>query len=118
MSERPRYTVAHVGINNENSEEAYALLHVLCDLFNVEPNSDKPNTVFAGTIFEVMKHSRRGKHGHIALRTDDVEAAMADLAARGITFQEDTIRRDESGKIRFVYLVQEFGGFAFHLTNE
>ena len=117
MSEKPHYTVAHVGINNENSEEAYALLDVLCHLFNIEANRDKPNTVFAGDIFEVMKHSRRGKHGHIGLRTDDVEAAMADLAEKGITFQEDTIRRDENGKIIFAYLVQEFGGFAFHLTT-
>ncbi|MBQ4424773.1 MAG: hypothetical protein II882_03420 [Lachnospiraceae bacterium] len=117
MSEKPKYRIAHVGINNENSEEAYALTKVLCDLFGVEPNRDGPNNIFAGDLFEVMKHSRRGAHGHIGLQTDDVEAAMADLAAKGITFQEDTYRYDENGKIRFVYLKQEFGGFQFHLTK-
>ena len=64
-----------------------------------------------------MKHDRRGAHGHVALQTDDVEAAMADLSAKGIGFQEDTIRRDEAGKIRFVYLEQQVAGFAFHLTT-
>ena len=116
MSQKPTYCVAHVGINTENSEEAYALTDVLCDIFCQERNNDAPNNVFAGDIFEIMKHSRRGIHGHIALRTNDVEAAMADLAAKGITFREETIRRDENGKIRFIYLEQEFGGFAFHLT--
>ena len=37
------------------------------------------------------------------------------LAAKGITFQEDTIKRNEEGKITFVYLQQQVAGFAFHL---
>lgn len=117
MSTKPTYRVAHVGINTENNEQAQALADVLCGLFCQEKNGDAPNNVFVGSIFEIMKHTRRGAHGHIALQTDDVEAAMADLAAKGITFREDTIRRDENGKIRFIYLEQEFGGFAFHLTT-
>lgn len=42
---------------------------------------------------------------------------MAELSQRGITFLEDTIRRDEQGKIRFIYLQQQIGGFAIHLTT-
>lgn len=116
MSDKPHYTVAHVGVNTESSEEAYALVDQFCYLFNVERRGDKPGNVFAGDIIEVMKHSQRGKHGHIGLRTPDVEAAMADLASKGITFQEDTIRRDENGKIIFIYLQQDVGGFSIHLT--
>ena len=41
---------------------------------------------------------------------------MAELSQKGITFYEDTIRRDKDGKIIFVYLQQEFGGFSIHLT--
>ena len=117
MPEKPKYRIAHVGINNETSDEAYALAKVLCEIFCQEPGADNPTNVFAGSLFEVMKHSQRGVHGHIGLQTDDVEAAMADLASKGITFQEDTIRYNEEGKIRFVYLQQQFGGFAFHLTD-
>ena len=68
-------------------------------------------------LFEVMKNSKRGKHGHIALQTPDVELAMADLARKGISFQEDTIRRNADGKIIFVYLKEDIGGFSFHLTE-
>lgn len=117
MSQKPTYRIAHIGINTESSEAAYALADTLCATFGQERKKDTPNNVFAGDIFEAMKHSRRGTHGHIALQTDDVAAAMADLASKGITFQEDTIRRDENGKIYFVYLEQEIGGFAFHLTT-
>ena len=117
MVNKIQYRVAHVGINTENNEAAQALADVLCGLFGQEKNNDTPNNVFVGSIFEVMKHTRRGVHGHIALQTDDVEAAMADLAAKGITFQEDTIRRNAEGKIRFIYLQQQFGGFSFHLTD-
>ena len=46
----------------------------------------------------------RGAHGHIALQTEDVEAAMADLADKGVTFDQDSIRRRADGKISVVYL--------------
>ena len=114
---RPVYRIKHVGINTGGNDEAMALADVLCRIFCQEPGENKDTGVFAGSLFEVMKHSKRGKHGHIALQTEDVEAAMADLASKGITFQEDTIRRDENGKIKFVYLQQDFGGFSFHLTT-
>jgi len=42
---------------------------------------------------------------------------MADLAAKGITFQADSIKRDKEGKVSFVYLEQQVGGFAIHLTR-
>ena len=117
MERKIVYRISHVGINNQSAEEAAEVLKQLCFLFDLEPAKDNPGRVFAGDLFEVMKHTRRGKYGHISLQTEDVEAAMADLAAKGITFQEDTIKRDENGKINFVYFVQEIGGFAFHLTT-
>ena len=85
MSQKIKYRVAHVGINTESAEEAKALTELLCGLFCQEPIGEGPNNIFAGDIIEVMKHSRRGKHGHVALQTEDVEAAMADLAEKGIT---------------------------------
>ena len=110
------YRIKHVGINNENEAQAQQLVDVLCGLFGLERTKETPAAIFGGEIFEVMKHSNIGKNGHIAMQTEDVEAAMAELSAKGITFRENTIRRDENGKINFIYLEQEFGGFAFHLT--
>ncbi|MCI9158079.1 MAG: glyoxalase/bleomycin resistance/dioxygenase family protein [Lawsonibacter sp.] len=117
MSNEIRYTIKHVGINHRDEDEARSTAETLCALFGLEISQETPAALFAGEIFEVMKHDRRGAHGHVALQTDDVEAAMADLRAKGIGFQEDTIRRDEAGRIRFVYLEQQVAGFAFHLTT-
>ena len=117
MNDRPRYTLKHIGINNPDAASADAMTDLLCSLFNVERARETPVSYFTDTLFEIMKHPNRGDYGHFALQTDDVEGAMADLAQRGITFQEDTIRRDENGKVNFVYLQQQIGGFAIHLTT-
>ncbi len=111
------YRIKHVGINNETGQQARALADELCEVLGLEQISESSSSIFAGEIFEVMKHSNRGIHGHLALQTEDVEAAMAELAGKGITFCENTIRRDKDGKIIFVYLQQQFGGFAIHLTT-
>ena len=116
----PSYSIKHIGINNPDEPAAQGLTDLLCHLFGLERARETPTAIFAGTIFEVMKSYKpetRGVNGHIGLQTDDVEEAMADLASKGITFQEDTIRRDEDGKVNFVYLEQQLGGFAIHLTT-
>jgi len=116
MAEKIEYKLKHIGINCADAKEAYDLNATLCKTFNLTPGADRATNIFAGTIFEVMKNTKRGKCGHIALQVKDVEAAMKDLAAKGYSFQEDSILRDEQGKIRFVYLQQQLGGFAIHLT--
>ena len=54
--------------------------------------------------------------GHVAMQTDDVEKAMAALREKGIGFDESSIRKNEEGRISFVYLKKEIAGFQFHLT--
>ncbi len=110
------YRLKHVGINCENEAEAKKLVSLLCHLFNMETGHENDTHTFVSTAFEVMNHNQIGTHGHIALQTDDVEAAMKDLASKGITFKENTIRRNEEGKITFIYLDGDIAGFSFHLT--
>ena len=50
------------------------------------------------------------------MQTDDVEKAMAALREKGIGFDESSIRKNEEGRISFVYLKKEIAGFQFHLT--
>ena len=117
MAEQIQYTLKHVGLNAPDSQGAQELTQALCHLFHQEVTMDGPASLFT-PLFEIMKYTNeetRGVHGHIGLQTADVEAAMADLTAKGITFQEDTIKRNEDGKITFVYLQQQVAGFAFHL---
>lgn len=94
---------------------SWYLFYAAC--LTLETGNENDTHIFASGLFEVMKNSKRGKHGHIALQTPDVELAMADLARKGISFQEDTIRRNADGKIIFVYLKGDIGGFSFHLTE-
>lgn len=117
MAEKIIYKLKHVGINCENEKEAKQLVSLLCSLFDLEPGNENDTHIFVDGMFEVMKDSTRGKCGHIALQTPDVELAMTDLARKGISFKEETIRRDADGKVIFVYLDGDIGGFSFHLTK-
>lgn len=117
MAEKITYKLKHVGINCGNEKGAKQLAALLCSLFGLEPGNENDTHIFVSNMFEVMKDSTRGKHGHIALQTPDVELAMADLARKGIGFKEETIRRDADGKVIFVYLDGDIGGFSFHLTK-
>lgn len=110
------YKIKHVGINCENDKDAAKLLETLCVTFNLTKGNENDTHVFAGSIFEVMKNTDRGVHGHIAIQTADVELAMEDLKAKGYSFLENTIRKNTDGKIIFVYLKEQIGGFAYHLT--
>lgn len=119
MSQKPRYTLKHIGFNTPDDPSAQTLTDLLCHLFNVERAKETAVSLFTDSMFEIMKYDdpvNRGVHGHIALQTKDVELAMADLASKGITFQENSIKRDSQGKVTFVYLEQQVGGFAVHLT--
>lgn len=117
MSDHIKYRIKHIGINTQSSGEAAKLVKTLCTVFGFEYGPECDASIFAGPLVEVMRHSELGDKGHIALQTDDVEVAMRDLSAKGITFRSELVRKDESGKVYFAYLEQEFGGFAIHLTT-
>ena len=112
----PEFRIKHVGINTPSGEAAEALTGELCGLFELKRGHENDAHIFAGDLFEVMKHEKIGTHGHIALQTSDVEGAIAYFAEKGISVLESTIRRDAQGRITFAYLDLEVGGFAFHLT--
>lgn len=109
------YTIAHLGLNAQNAGEAQQMAQAFCALLGGTPR-ETPGAFFSQELVEVMKENGRGRLGHIGLRVADVEEAMADLQARGYSFLEDTLRKNEAGRVRFVYLAQEVCGFAVHLT--
>ncbi len=112
-----RYTIKHVGIRTDSPEEARQLAVILSALLDLGDVNETPIACWAGTLFEVMNSDVRGARGHVALQTDDVEAAIADMKAKGVEFDEKSIRRDENGKICFIYLKLDLNGFQFHLTT-
>ncbi len=110
------YELVHIGINTANEEDAENLSKKLSLLFNLKPRNGN-KSYFAGNLFECMKSPYLGKNGHIALGVHNLEDAMEELKSHGITFLEDTIALNDEGKIKNVYIAEEFEGFAIHILE-
>ena len=111
------FEIVHVGINSENEEECKKTAEMLCRLFLLTPDV-RTKAIFAGTKFEVMKTPFRGKNGHIAIGCNFPGRAKSYLERLGVEFDESTATYDEKGNLKFVYLKEEIGGFAFHLVKK
>ena len=110
------FTLRHIGINNENAEEALALAELLSGMFNLATRHGQKSE-FAGPYYECMKAPFHGKNGHIAMQTDDPESAVAELKEKGFSFREETAAYDDAGKLKNIYLAGEYGGFAIHILR-
>jgi 2-dehydro-3-deoxyphosphogluconate aldolase/4-hydroxy-2-oxoglutarate aldolase len=110
------FRIKHVGINSKDETEAKKTATLLCSIFDFDYN-DTELSVFTGSAVEVMKFMGRGSLGHVAIGADNVDRAEYYLRQRGFSFDESTRRVDASGRTTFLYLKDEIGGFAFHLTK-
>lgn len=110
------FRIKHVGINSKDEAEAKKTATLLCSIFDFDYN-DTELSVFTGTAVEVMKFMGRGSLGHVAIGADNVDRAEYYLRQRGFSFDESTRRVDAAGRTTFLYLSDEIGGFAFHLTK-
>ena len=54
---------------------------------------------------------------HIAIRTNSVELAVAELAKKGFAYDESSAKC-KNGRMTVAYLKDEFGGFAVHLLQK
>ncbi len=108
----------HMGINNENAEEATKSARLFEMMFGL-PVREGSKSLFAGDAFEFMKQKGPGTHGHIAIRTNFVDRAMAYFKRMGFAFDESTVAYDDkTGKPKFVYFKDEIAGFAIHLLQK
>ena len=110
------FRIKHVGINSKDEAEAKKTATLLCSIFDFDYN-DTELSVFTGSAVEVMKFMGRGSLGHVAIGADNVDRAEYYLKQRGFSFDESTRRVDAAGRTTFLYLTEEIGGFAFHLTK-
>ena len=110
------YQLAHIGINTDSDREAAELAETLCVMFNLSPKHGVKSE-FAGAIVECMKSPYLGKNGHIALKTDDLQAAVTELKEKGYDFRMDTAQYTDEGKLKNIYLDGEYGGFAIHIMQ-
>ncbi len=111
-----RLELCHVGVNCAEKAEADAAAATMKEIFSF-PTDQREVCSFAGTGFEFMNEKGKGTMGHIAIRTASVERAVYHLSRRGVKFDESSARRDQNGKLKFIYLADEIAGFAYHLVE-
>lgn len=112
-----KFELVHVGINTPTPEEADKLAKLLSLMFNLSPRHGQKSE-FAGNYFECMKAPFLGTNGHVAMATEDLDAAVEELKGKGFTFNMDTAAYTDDGKLKNVYLDGEFGGFAIHIMRK
>ena len=108
--------VAHIGLNCEDAEAASAVCEKLNEAFALIVK-DGNSSMFASGGIEVMKSMYLGKNGHIAIRTNSVPLAIAELAKKGFVCDMTTAKY-KGGRMVAVYLKDEIGGFAVHLLQK
>ena len=108
----------HMGLNNESKEEAEKGAKLFNLLFGM-PLKETSKSTFAGECLEFMHKKGPGAHGHIGIRTNFVDRAIAYFTRMGFEFDESSIVYDDkSGKPKFVYFKDEICGFAVHLVQK
>ena len=110
------FELAHVGINCENADDSLAVCNELEKAFDFEVKTGNSSN-FASTGVEVMKSMYLGKNGHLAVRTNKIETAVAELEKRGFAVDMDTAKY-KGDRMIAVYLKNEIGGFAIHLLQK
>ena len=110
------FEIAHVGVNAADADASLAVCQALDAAFGFGVKEGSSSN-FAGSGVEVMKVPYLGKNGHIAVKTNSIPRAAAELQKNGFTLDESTAKY-KGDKMIAVYLKQEFGGFAVHLLQK
>ncbi len=106
---------AHLGINSADEAAARKAVDLFSGLFGFAAKEGN-SSIMAGESLEIMKSPFLGARGHLAIRCNDVERAVARFAGMGIAVKTETAKM-EKGRIKAVYLDIELGGFAVHLLR-
>ena len=109
------FEVAHVGINCADESVCDDVCKDFADAFDF-PVKKGNSSNFASTGVEVMKTMFRGANGHIAIRTNKMEPAIAEMERRGFELDMSSVK--DPNNIKAVYFKNEVGGFAVHLVQK
>lgn len=110
------YEVAHIGINNADTDQARNLAASLEKAFHF-PGKEGNSSIFSTQSIEIMKSPYLGDNGHLAIRTNSVERAVDDLAGKGFEADYETAKY-KNGRLNTIYLKDQMGGFAIHLLQK
>jgi 2-dehydro-3-deoxyphosphogluconate aldolase/(4S)-4-hydroxy-2-oxoglutarate aldolase len=109
------FEFAHLGINAKSEEEAATNASSFKNLFSfiIKPGA---SSIFATNAVELCKSIMPGEHGHIAIRTNNLNRAVAYLKNKGIKTSGEM--KMKNGKPVSVYIDVEIGHFAVHLLQK
>lgn len=110
------FEVAHIGMNCPDAAASAAVCAALRDAFGFETKQGNSSN-FSTSAIEVMKSNYLGEKGHIAVRTNRTDIAIAALEKAGYAIDPETAKY-QGERMTAVYLKQEFGGFAVHLLQK
>ncbi len=110
------FSLAHVGVNCADGTASRAVVDELEKVFGFAGKYGNSSD-FAGTGVEAMKYMARGKNGHIAISTNKIETAVAELERNGVAMDMDSAKY-QAARLKIVYLRDEIGGFAIHLVQK
>jgi len=110
------FEFAHLGINEETKDKALNSVNLLSRLFYF-PVKEGASSIFAGSTFAIIKNKYLGKHGHIAIATNDIQRAIVYLKKKDISVLPETAK-EKGGKLKAIYIAQEISGFAIHLLQK
>lgn len=108
------FKLSHLAINCEDEQKAKAVADMFTLCFNFSQR-EIPVSYFCTEEIEVMKFNGRGTMGHIAVKTNYMDKAVAYLERKGIALDYESAQYDAKGNMTFIYLKEEFGGFAVHM---
>lgn len=109
------YEVHHFGINCNGEGESGDFCEKMQEMFNL-PYVKGNSSDFSSPRIEVKKHNGRGSKGHIAIGTNSIYSAIADLSGRGFEIDEESAVFKENHLIA-IYLKNEVFGYALHLSQ-
>ena len=109
--------LGHIGINCADDTEAAKTAETLGVLLSMAVKPGNSSIFVGNKEFEIMKKSGRGTHGHIAIKTNNVDRAIYHLGLRGVKFDMDS-KVVKNGKTTAIYMADEVAGFAIHLVQK
>lgn len=110
------FELAHIGINCQDADASMAVCRQLNSAFSFETKVGNSSN-FATSSIEVMKSMYLGRNGHLAIRTNSMTVAIAELEKRGFAIDMSTAKY-KGGRMTAIYLKQEIGNFAIHLLQK
>ena len=116
MKEQLGFSLAHIGVNADSSEEALKVATLFADFFGFDMNVGRSSIFCDNRAIEITKARGLGKNGHLAIGTKDIVLAQRYLEEKGIAFREETRVVKEERTIA-IYLQEEIAGFAVHLLQ-